>query len=256
MQSKLISNINLVLTITKSTLKSRYRKTFAGFIWVVLSPIITFTVQALIFRHILRVDIQNYYLFLLSGVMPWIFITSTLSMTVTTFISQRSIMMAFKLDPWIFILAQAIDNLLNFIVSFVILLIINGELGVLYGIKIPLFFIMTFFLFVAVFFFSFLLATLSVFMRDIQFILGFVLNLAYFVTPIFYPRELIPSHLQWIVDYNPFYILIKPFRDIFIDFSTEVFYQDFTASLILQLGIAALALIVWNRKKNDIYFSL
>ena len=97
---------DLVYTITFAQLKSRYRKTVAGFLWVLLNPILTFCVQALIFKNVLKINIENYYLFLLAGIVPWIFITSSLSMTVSVFVANRPALMAFKIDPWIFLISQ------------------------------------------------------------------------------------------------------------------------------------------------------
>ena len=138
--------------------------------------------------------------------------------------------------------------------SFFILLIATGDLSLLAGSKIPAFLLMTLVLFITAFFLSFLIATMNVFLRDIQFILSFAINLAFFITPIFYPKELIPSHLQWLITYNPFYILIKPFQDIFTNY--DVFLQDFALATALVTAVTLTTLIVWRRKKNDIYFNL
>ena len=258
--SKISQNIfqylELVTSLTKSNMKSRYRKTIAGFLWVILNPILTFTVQALIFKNILRVNVSNYYLFLLSGVVPWIFLTSTLNMTVSSFVVNRPVFMAFKIDPRIFILSQSIDNLITFIASFSVLLFINSDLSIFLYWKIPMFLLSIGLICFATFFLSFLLAILHVFMRDTQFILQFILNLAYFITPIFYPKELIPERLQWVVSFNPLFIIIKPFQSIFWKYDLHLFALDFFRALVLTTILILACAIYWRRKKNEIYFRL
>ena len=76
----------IISTLTFSEMKGRYRNTWAGFIWVIINPILMFSVQALVFKHILRLNMERYYLFLLGGLLPWIFISSTLNMTCNAFI--------------------------------------------------------------------------------------------------------------------------------------------------------------------------
>ena len=56
-----------VKNLTVANMKSRYRKTFAGFLWVVMSPILIYGVQSLVFKHFLKIDIPDYSLFLLGG---------------------------------------------------------------------------------------------------------------------------------------------------------------------------------------------
>lgn len=254
--SHLKQNLDLVRTMTKATIKSRYRKTLAGFLWVILNPILTFLVQSLIFSHILKINIDNYFLFLLSGIIPWIFLTSTINMTVSLFVVNRPVLMAFKLDPRIFVLAQTIDNFITFIVSFLILLILNYDIEVISLLKVLMLILSLLITCAAGFFISTLLATLHVFLRDTQFIVQFALNLLYFVTPIFYPKELIPSSYQWAIDYNPFYIIIKPFQSIFWKYNLNLYVDDTLKSLVLLVLIIIVTVIYWERKKDAIYFKI
>lgn len=254
--SHLKQNLDLVRTMTKATIKSRYRKTLAGFLWVILNPILTFLVQSIIFTHILKIKMDNYFLFLLSGIIPWIFITSTVTMTVSLFVVNRPVLMAFKLDPRIFILAQTIDNFITFLVSFLILLILNYDIEVISVMKILMLTLSVLITCTAVFFISTLLATLHVFLRDTQFIVQFALSLLYFVTPIFYPKELIPSIYHLAIDLNPFYILIKPFQSIFWKYNLSLYVDDTLKSLGLLVAIMIVTVIYWERKKDAIYFKI
>ena len=65
------------VALTIANMKSRYRRTFAGFIWVIMNPILVFLIQNFVFRNILNIKIDHYVLFLLGGLLPWIFISQT-----------------------------------------------------------------------------------------------------------------------------------------------------------------------------------
>jgi ABC-type polysaccharide/polyol phosphate export permease len=177
-------------------------------------------------------------------------------MTASSFVQNRSVLMAFKLDPWIFILSQTLDNLMTLIASFGVLLLMAGDLNVFSGMRIPLLVLSLLLVTLATYFLSFLVATLHVFMRDTQFIVQFLVNVIYFATPIFYPIDLIPEKYQWVIAYNPFFILIKPFQSIFWKHDLSLFGKDTLSSLVLIFLITALCLFYWRRKKNDIYFNI
>ena len=74
--------IRQLISLTFANMKARYRKTLAGFIWVILNPIILYSVQSIVFRKILKIDVPDYSLFLMGGLLPWIFITNTLEMSI------------------------------------------------------------------------------------------------------------------------------------------------------------------------------
>ena len=119
----LLRFLHISFFLTKAQMKSRYRKTIAGFLWVVLNPILLFAVHAVIFKAILKIDIPNYFLFLLGGLLPWVFITSNMMMTTNAFIAQREIIRTFTLSPVSLIFAHTIDNFINFLAAFLILFI-------------------------------------------------------------------------------------------------------------------------------------
>jgi lipopolysaccharide transport system permease protein len=254
--NSLRQNFELVVSMTKSTMKSRYRKTFAGFFWVILNPILTFSVQSVIFSNILKFKMDNYFLFLLSGIIPWIFLTSTILMTVSIFVVNRPVLMAFKLDPRIFVFAQTIDNFITFIASFIILLVLNWNFEVVSFAKILMLILSLSLICGAAFFASCLMATLHVFMRDTQFIVQFVLSLAYFITPIFYPKELIPEQYQWAITYNPFYIIIKPFQSIFWKYDFSLYLDDTLKALLLLVTLMITSTVYWEKNKDALFFKL
>lgn len=248
--------LELIYNITCAQLKSRYRKTFVGFLWVLLNPILTFGIQALIFKHILKVNTDNYYLFLLSGIIPWIFMTSSLTMTVGIFVSSRPTLVAFKIDPWIFLISQILDNFINFTASFIILIFIVDKSVFLNPWVIPLLAISTLLLTLFIFFLSLLLATLNVFLRDTQFILAFALNLAYFVTPIFYQKSLLPLKVQRFVEFNPLYIFIKPFQNLLWKLDTELYWNSMLVAFLTFAVLSIICIIFWRKKRDALYFQI
>src|SRR5258708_5886389 len=112
-----------IIILTAANLKSRYRKTIAGFLWVIINPLLMFWVQSQIFIKVMKISLTNYPLFLLSGLLPWLFMTQSLEMSATIFNQMGSALKAFPVHPFVFLAAQLIDNFINFIAAFLVLLI-------------------------------------------------------------------------------------------------------------------------------------
>ncbi|MFL5782977.1 MAG: ABC transporter permease [Bacteriovoracaceae bacterium] len=245
-----------VQELTMASVKSRYRRTFAGFIWVLLNPILQFGVQCLVFKQFLKLNIPNYYLFLLGGLLPWIFITSTLSMGTPVFVAHAHLLRSFKISPMVILCSQILDNFINFLASVVIILLpvylISGQ-PLLSLLGLPLAIIPLLVMTASV---TIILSTLNVFYRDINFVIGFMMSLLFFLTPVFYPREYVPAHFQWIIDVNPFVYIIEPFRALFIRPS----WEDFFFWVLKGSGVAGLSAFIafwtFKRRRNDFYFRL
>ena len=111
----------VISTLTFAEMKARYRNTVAGVLWVMLNPLFMFGVHALIFKHILKIDVSRYYVFLLSGLLPWLFINSALTQTVNCFISLRDALLSFQIHPLSLILSKCLDCFFNFLLPFIFL---------------------------------------------------------------------------------------------------------------------------------------
>lgn len=245
-----------VQELTLASVKSRYRRTFAGFIWVLANPILQFGVQCLVFKEFLKLNIPNYYLFLLGGLLPWIFITSTLSMGTPVFVSNAHLLRSFKISPMVILCSQIMDNFINFLASVVLILTpiyLFSDQPILNLLAIPLAIIPLLLTTGAV---TVILSTLNVFYRDINFVIGFMMSLLFFLTPIFYPQNYVPEHLRWIINVNPFIYVIEPFRWLFISPSWAEFFSWLLKGCGVSVGFIALAYYIWKRRQNDFYYRL
>jgi len=241
--------------LTVSNLKSRYRKTFAGFLWVVINPLVMFGVQSQVFGKFLKLQTPNYSLFLLSGLLPWIFITQSFEMSTSIFVSNGRLLKSFTIHPMVFLLSQLLDNLINFLAAFLLILIpfvVFHHDATSWGIFLVPLPIIT--LVLGVTGFSWLLATVQVFFRDTRFMISFFISIAFFLTPIFYPITFIPTHLRWIIAINPLYYFIEPFRMAIYEFSLPFFLISLLKSLLAAILCLTLAATFWTKKRNAVYF--
>lgn len=242
--------------LTYASIKSRYRKTWAGFLWVILNPLLMFGVQSLVFRKFLKLEMPDYFLFLLGGLLPWIFFTTTIQMGTPVFVTQAQLLRSFKINPWVILGAQVLDNFINFVLSFLIIMmpfyLFSGK-PLLPLLLLPIALIP---LLVGTLCITIALSVLNVFYRDINFVMGFAFSLLFFLTPIFYPREFVPETYQWMIELNPVLYFIDPFRLIIHSTQLDYFFPVLMKSFGAALLFLGLSVLTWKRKQNDFYRKL
>lgn len=250
------SDLRLIWRLTLFSLKARYRKTYAGFIWVVINPLLMYGAQGLVFKYFLKINIDNYMLFLLGGLLPWTFIVSCLNSGTSLFQSQARILKSFDVNPFVLICSQILDNTINFLAAFFLILI---PLVIFGQTRTPGLFLLPISLVILVsgtIALTSICAILQVFYRDTRFVIPFLTSILFFLTPIFYPRELVPSNFQWAVDWNPIYILIQVFRSVIYDYSIYNFVDHFIKSTALSGLLIVMTYFYWKYKRNEFYLFL
>ena len=244
------------LVMTKASLKNRYRSTWGGFVWVLLFPILIFSAQAYAFHYILKIQMENYLLFLLSGLIPWIFISSSIDMGTATYVNYGTLLKSLPINPLSLLVSQVADNFLNYLIAFTVILI-----PIAFSSQFDFSRLISFLpAFISVLLFvvglAHLLATVNVFYRDVRFVVSFILQVSLFLTPIFYPRQLIPPALEWYVHINLFALLLAPFQTVAVGTSMDSYGADLAISFLVSLSIIVISIVYWKRKKNEIYFRL
>lgn len=243
-----------VFQMTWANMKSRYRKTFAGLIWVIMNPILMYGAQSLAIKNFLRLELPNFYVFLLGGLLPWIFITQTLNMTAPVIVANGELLKSFKINPKVLLYSQILDNFINFLISFLLLFFPlwlqtkENPAGLIF---LPL---ALFLLLLGTFAIGSFLALLNVFFRDTAFVVNFLTGVLFFLTPIFYPASYIPDKYRFFVELNPFYAFIRPVRSTIYHYDFEVMMMSFGKALLFLIPLLALSIFYWRSKKNALYF--
>lgn len=220
-------------------MRSRYRKTWAGFIWVVSSPILTFVVQSLIFKEIFKFNIEQYPLYLLAGLLPWFFISQSLNALTSSLVVSRDVLLAFKVEPTTIVAAQVLDQFISFLAAFFIVAVLlivpqMGNYSFVRLMSIPLDFLLLFYFVLAL---TILLSFWHAFYRDIQFVVQFLMGLAFYLTPIFYSQAMFPEKYKWILKFNFFIPVVKLFQ-------TSIYEWELQTWLTNVLYVAAINIVI------------
>jgi ABC-type polysaccharide/polyol phosphate export permease len=206
---------SLVNSLILRELKARYRGSVLGFLWTFLNPLLLLGVYALVFNVYFRIQMEHYAGFMFSGLLPWIWFSSSLIEGTNAITSGGSLITKVLFPGQLLPLVKVGSNLMNFLLSLPILFVFLGFMGIFPDWNLCWLPLMLLIHFVFISGLVLILATLNVFLRDIQHILANLLTLWFFLTPILYPLSQVPGSFKKFVLLNPAALFTLGYQDIF-----------------------------------------
>ncbi|MHA6483029.1 ABC transporter permease [Paenibacillus sp. strain BS8-2] len=245
----------LLTQLVKRDFKTKYRRSTLGIVWSLLNPLLIMTVQYLVFSTLFRFDIDNYAVYLLSGIVMFNYMSEATTQAMTCIVHNASLINKVYVPKYIYPFSRVLSTGVNFLFSLValyIVIIMSGmsitaaHLGLIYGLAC---------LFVFITGVSYLLSSIMVFFRDTQFLYSVILTIWTYLTPIFYPESILPAYMLIILKFNPMYHFIRFIRFI-------ILYQgipDLKAWIVCGLiSISSLAIgwVVFKRSEDKFILNL
>jgi lipopolysaccharide transport system permease protein len=227
---------SLTWNLVMRELKARYRGSVLGFMWSFLNPLLLMLVYTMVFSVNMRFGMAREYVpYLISGLLPWLWFSSSLIESSGAILGGGNLIKKVLFPAEVLPLVVVISNFIHFLFSLPILLIFvlifQRPVG-LALISAPIVMLLQMLLTIGL---SLLFSALCVHYRDIQHILGNLLTLWFFLTPIVYHPGQIPSKIQAILDFNPVTPLIVAYHKIFYEGQFPEFRQLFVAAIIAVL---------------------
>lgn len=203
---------DLILLMTGSILKNRYKRSVLGVLWMLLNPLLQTVVLALAFGTLFKSSTPNYPIYLLSGLITWSFITQTTQYSMNSMVYGGGLLKRIYIPRATYIIAAIGNGLVNFIISIISLFVITLLFN--HSIQSSWFFIPFSVMIIVIFAlgFSLILSTVAIYFTDSIDIYQVLIQALFFLTPIIYPVSQIPSNWDRFIIWNPFYYLIELFR--------------------------------------------
>lgn len=205
----------LLKTNVKKEIRGKYKNSFLGVLWSFLNPLLQIAVYAIVFPLILRNTQENYVIFLCCGLIPWTFFSTAITRAAFTMVENGNIIKKVYFPREILPISIVTSECVNFLISTIIIIgfVVFGGLGLTkYIVFYPLVLIAQYLLLIAI---SFIVSSISVYVRDLQHLIGVALQLLFYATPIVYASDTIPENFKWILNLNPMTYIINGYRDIF-----------------------------------------
>jgi lipopolysaccharide transport system permease protein len=242
----------LVRTLVVRELKARYRASVLGFLWSFINPLVLMLVYALVFSFYLRTGTEAYAAFLASGLLPWIWFSSSLVEGTSSIVNGANLVNKALFPAEVLPVVPVVSNLVHFLLGLPILALFL----IFYALWLtPLVWLLPVLLLVQMLFtvgLVLLLSALNVFFRDMQHIVGNLLTLWFFLTPIVYESSLVPTAFAWTLAINPMSHLIQGYQAVFY---YHVLPPSFFPGLLAVFGASAVLLVggytVFVRTKDE-----
>lgn len=206
---------NLLKQLVIRDLKIKYRRSFLGYLWSVLNPLLIMLVMTVVFSTMFKRNIENFPVYLLTGQVMFNFMTNSTNQGMNSILGSATLLKKTYVPKYIFTLAKVTSCLVDFVLSLGALLLVMVVTGVQPTIYILLAPIILLQLYIFCIGLGLFLAQATVFFRDIQYIYSVITTAWLYFTPIFYPIEALPEKLiPFIKICNPMYCYISLFRGV------------------------------------------
>jgi ABC-type polysaccharide/polyol phosphate export permease len=209
----------LVLALARRELSARYRGGALGFLWSLVNPLLLLLVYATVFRFVFtpRADLRPYALFLFSGVLVWGFVSAALLDAVETFRANGPLLRKTTVSPEVFPASCVAARLAHLLLALPVLAAAiawaAARGGVRPGWSIAAFPLVLLLLALTVFGLALAVSALAVHFGDVRDIVGNLLTLAFFLTPVLYPVSAVPERFRPFLRANPFGTFLSGVHD-------------------------------------------
>ena len=229
----------LLKTNIKKEIRGKYKGSWLGVLWTFLNPLLMLAVYAFVFPYILRVNVDNYTIFMIVALIPWNFFTTAIQSGTGSVVANGNILKKVYFPREIIPISITTSQLVNFLITCIIMAVFIIFSGVGFSVHVLLFPLLVLIQYILILGLTFILSALTVFVRDINHFVSVILMLGFYATPIVYQGEMLPKKFQIFLKLNPMAQLVEAYRSI-------LYYHrmpDMTMLVIWGLGSVALLVV-------------
>lgn len=203
--------------ITKD-IKLKYRRSFLGYLWSILNPLMVMVIMVVVFSSMFRSDITNFPAYLIIGQTLFNFMSESTNQAIFSITGNAALLKKTYVPKYVFTVSKVTSSLVNMIFALgamaIVFVVCRVTPNVFY-IFLPLVILQEYVFCLGL---GLLLAQGSVFFRDIQYIYTALLTAWTYLTPLFYPVTLLPEQLRFLVTrLNPMYFYVTQFRQVVLE---------------------------------------
>lgn len=204
----------LIYELVTRDLKIKYRRSFLGYLWSLLNPLMMMAIMSLVFSYMFRFDIPNYPLYLICGQTLWTFFNESTNAAMISVLNNGALIRKVYIPKYIFPISRVISSFVTMSFSLIAILIVMLVTRVpitwkLVLLPIPLAFLLLFCMGIGM-----ALSAFAVYFRDVLHLYTVVCMAWMYVTPIFYPVSALPEKVAFILQFNPMYHYVTFFRNV------------------------------------------
>lgn len=242
--------------------KVKYKRSVLGVLWSILYPLLMMIVMALVFSNMFKFNMEgvNYLVYLMSGLIVFNYFSDATNNSLTSITGNASLLNKVYIPKYLFPIAKCLFTGINFIFSLlplILILLISGNEAAGTKCYLNIYYLVLPFIYICMFMFitgiSYILSTITVYLRDVIYIWGIGVTILNYFTPIFYSLAILPGWLQIIFRFNPLYQFINASRDIFL-FSTMPSALNLLGCFVSGLITLLIGLFVFKKNQDKFVY--
>lgn len=245
---------DLLKLLVNKNIKLKYRRSWLGYVWSVLNPLMIMIVMSVVFSAMFKRNIENFPVYLFCGQLLFNYMSGATTQSIFSITGNAALLKKTYVPKYLFTLARVTSGLVDLFFSLgalVIVMLVTHAKFTWYALLFPFVLLQLYVFCIGL---GLFLAQASVFFKDIQFIYNAVTTAWMYITPIFYPLEALPEQLVWFIKHlNPMYFYIGQFRDL-------VYYGRMPGNEITLAGCCAAVLMmaigIWSFTRSKDKFIL
>lgn len=227
----------MIIGLVRKDLRGRYKGSVLGFLWTFVNPLLQLLVYTMVFSVIMKNGIEKYYIYLFVGLVPWIFFSTSVTSGANSILMSKDMVKKIyfprEVLPISVVTSGFINMLFCFIIIFIALFVSGIGINPVALLYLPIIMVVEYFLALG---FALISSALTVYFRDLEYILGIITMAWMYLTPVLYAAEMVPVEFSWILNINPMTPVVVAFREI-------LYYKQIPA--LGNLGMAFLMGIVF-----------
>lgn len=231
----------LLSQLVSRDFRTKYKRSVLGVFWSMLNPLLTMCVQYIVFSELFRWDIDNFAVYLLTGTVMFNFFTEATGQALVSITGNAALITKVYVPMYVFPVSKVLSSCINLAFStvalYVILLIQRVPLNI-HHLLLPYGYACLIAFTIGI---GMILASMMVYFRDTQFLYGIITVLWMYLTPLFYPIDIVPARFLFIIKCNPMFHFIRYVRNLILDNSMPTL----RAHLVCLLYAAGSMIIGW-----------
>jgi ABC-type polysaccharide/polyol phosphate export permease len=233
----------------------RYRRTIFGYLWTLFNPLLMMLVTSVIFSTLLKMDLKTYAVFLFSGIIAYNYFSNCVGQCASSIVINEGLIKKIYIPVILFPIATSLALLIDSFLMIVSLTIIMLFIGVQFSSTmifiIPAYILLYMFTLGV----SLVAAVMTVYLRDLQHVIGIGMQALMFLSPVYYKPEALSNKVATFMKFNPLTYYIEMFR---LPLSEGVVPAGQTYLIGLAFSVGAMTFGIWFflKNKNKLVFSL
>ncbi len=213
---ELYSYRELLLNLVVKELKVKYKDSVLGFFWSLLNPALLIVIYTFVFSIVFtNKGIDNFSLFLMAGLLPWLSFSNTLNMSANAIVGNSALIRKIYFPRELFPLAIVLANAFSLLFELGLLMILLAVFGYSFYAYLPIVLLALILQLMLTIGFGLMVSAVTVRFRDLKQLINIVLRAGFFVTPIIYPLsrlENIPELYQSLLRLNPMASIVMLYK--------------------------------------------